>query len=49
MLPTASGGGLLAVEALLIGLTSADAVYHEVLTNFPVILLLMFMVAVFTS
>ena len=38
-------GGLLAVEALLIGLTSADAVYHEVLTNFPVILLLMFMVA----
>ncbi|TNE79560.1 MAG: sodium/proton antiporter, partial [Gammaproteobacteria bacterium] len=38
-------GGLLAVEALLIGLTSADAVYSEVLTNFPVILLLMFMVA----
>jgi len=38
-------GGLLAVEALLIGLTSADAVYHEVLVNFPVILLLMFMVA----
>ncbi|KXS51529.1 MAG: sodium:proton antiporter, regulator of intracellular pH (NhaB family) [Marinobacter sp. T13-3] len=38
-------GGLLAVEALLIGLTSPDAVYEEVLTNFPVILLLMFMVA----
>ncbi len=38
-------GGLLAVEALLIGLTTADAVYLEVLTNFPVILLLMFMVA----
>src|SRR5690554_1717831 len=38
-------GGLLAVEALLIGLTNADAVYHEVLINFPVILLLMFMVA----
>ncbi|WP_336367899.1 sodium/proton antiporter NhaB [Marinobacter sp. C2H3] len=38
-------GGLLAVEALLIGLTSADAVYNEVLNNFPVILLLMFMVA----
>lgn len=38
-------GGLLAVEALLIGLTSSDAVYQEVLTNFPVILLLMFMVA----
>ncbi|RBW52149.1 sodium/proton antiporter NhaB [Marinobacter sp. F3R11] len=38
-------GGLLAVEALLIGLTTTDAVYLEVLTNFPVILLLMFMVA----
>lgn len=38
-------GGLLAVEALLIGLTSTDAVYAEVVTNFPVILLLMFMVA----
>jgi NhaB family Na+:H+ antiporter len=38
-------GGLLAIEALLIGLTTADAVYLEVLTNFPVILLLMFMVA----
>ena len=38
-------GGLLAIEALLVGMTSADAVYHEVLVNFPVILLLMFMVA----
>lgn len=38
-------GGLLAIEAVLIGLTSADAVYHEVVTNLPVILLLMFMVA----
>ncbi|HTN35299.1 MAG TPA: sodium/proton antiporter NhaB [Marinobacter sp.] len=38
-------GGLLAIEALLIGLTNADAVYLELLTNFPVILLLMFMVA----
>ncbi|GGY62004.1 sodium/proton antiporter NhaB [Marinobacter zhanjiangensis] len=38
-------GGLLAVEALLIGMTSPEAVYHELLTNFPVILLLMFMVA----
>ena len=38
-------GGLLAIEALLIGLTKPDAVYMEVLTNFPVILLLMFMVA----
>ncbi|WP_339801328.1 sodium/proton antiporter NhaB [uncultured Marinobacter sp.] len=38
-------GGLLAVEALLIGMTSPEAVYHELLINFPVILLLMFMVA----
>ncbi len=38
-------GGLLAVEALLIGLATPDAVYHEVLINLPVILLLMFMVA----
>ena len=38
-------GGLLAMEALLIGMTSPEALYKEVLTNFPVILLLMFMVA----
>lgn len=38
-------GGLLAIEALLIGMTSADAVYLEVLHNLPVIMLLMFMVA----
>ncbi|MEH6798684.1 MAG: sodium/proton antiporter NhaB [Halopseudomonas sabulinigri] len=38
-------GGILAIEALLIGMTSPDALYKEVLTNFPVILLLMFMVA----
>ena len=38
-------GGLLAIEALLIGLTSPDAVYREVEHNFPVLLLLMFMVA----
>jgi len=38
-------GGLLAIEALLVGMTTPDAVYHEVLVNFPVILLLMFMVA----
>lgn len=38
-------GGLLAIEALLIGMTTADAVYHELVVNFPVILLLMFMVA----
>ncbi|WP_166267282.1 sodium/proton antiporter NhaB [Marinobacter caseinilyticus] len=38
-------GGLLAVEAMLIGMTTPDAVYLEVLTNLPVIMLLMFMVA----
>lgn len=38
-------GGLLAIEALAIGMTTPDALYREVLTNFPVILLLMFMVA----
>ncbi|MBC6906902.1 sodium/proton antiporter NhaB [Saccharophagus sp. K07] len=38
-------GGLLALEAILLGLTSPDSVYHEVVNNFPVILLLMFMVA----
>lgn len=38
-------GGLLAVEALLIGLTTTDSVYLEIRTNLPVILLLMFMVA----
>lgn len=38
-------GGLLAIEAVVLGLTSPKAVYHEVVANFPVILLLMFMVA----
>ncbi|HBS43043.1 MAG TPA: sodium/proton antiporter NhaB [Oceanospirillales bacterium] len=38
-------GGLLAIEAILIGLVSPEVVYHEALTNFPVILLLIFMVA----
>jgi len=38
-------GGLLAIEAVILGLTSADAVYEETVANFPVILLLMFMVA----
>jgi NhaB family Na+:H+ antiporter len=38
-------GGLLVIESVLLGLTSADAVYEEALANFPVILLLMFMVA----
>jgi NhaB family Na+:H+ antiporter len=38
-------GGLLAIEAVALGMTSARTVYHEALNNFPVILLLIFMVA----
>ena len=38
-------GGLLAIEALVIGLASPDTVYHETEANFAVILLLIFMVA----
>ncbi|MFL7964912.1 sodium/proton antiporter NhaB [Pseudomonas kielensis] len=38
-------GGLLLVEALLLGMTTPKALYDELLHNFPVILLLMFMVA----
>jgi len=38
-------GGLLALEAVAIGLTSPDTVLHEVEANLEVILLLMFMVA----
>ena len=38
-------GGLLAIEAVILGLTSPQSVYDETLTNFPVIMLLMFMVA----
>ncbi len=38
-------GGLLAIEAVALGLTSPETVYHETLGNFEVILLLMFMVA----
>ncbi|HEB26790.1 MAG TPA: sodium/proton antiporter NhaB [Porticoccus sp.] len=38
-------GGLLALEAVLLGLASTSAVYNEVVANFDVILLLMFMVA----
>ena len=38
-------GGLLAIEAILIGMASPDAVYAEVSANLQVILLLMFMVA----
>jgi len=38
-------GGLLAIEAVAIGMTSPEAVYHESIANFEVIMLLMFMVA----
>ena len=38
-------GGLLAIEAILLGLTTPEAVYLEAEHNFPVIMLLMFMVA----
>lgn len=38
-------GGLLAVEALLLQMTTPEALYAEVALNLPVILLLMFMVA----
>ncbi len=38
-------GGLLALEAIIIGLASPETVYHEVQANLEVILLLMFMVA----
>jgi len=38
-------GGLLAIEAIVIGMASPDAVYLEVSANLQVILLLMFMVA----
>lgn len=38
-------GGLLAVQALLLGMTTPEALYQEVENNLPVILLLMFMVS----
>ncbi len=38
-------GGLLAFEAVVIGMCNTEAVYEEAHTNFPVILLLIFMVA----
>ena len=38
-------GGLLAIEAVVIGMTTPDTIRDEVFSNFPVILLLMFMVA----
>ncbi|EED32974.1 excinuclease ABC, C subunit [gamma proteobacterium NOR5-3] len=38
-------GGLLAIEAVILGMTSPHSVFHETEANFEVILLLMFMVA----
>lgn len=38
-------GGLLAMEAIAIGLSHPETVYHEIFNNFEVILLLIFMVA----
>ena len=38
-------GGVLAVEAIVLGLATPEMVFHEAETNFPVIMLLMFMVA----
>ncbi len=38
-------GGLLAIQVLILGLTTPDNAYHEVDSNLEVILLLMFMVA----
>lgn len=38
-------GGLLAIEAVFIGMTHPEHIKHEILLNFEVILLLMFMVA----
>ncbi|MCP4299440.1 MAG: sodium/proton antiporter NhaB [Gammaproteobacteria bacterium] len=38
-------GGLIAVEAIVLGLASPAMVFHETEVNFPVIMLLMFMVA----
>ena len=38
-------GGLLAIQAILLGMTTPETVYHEVENNLKVILLLVFMVA----
>ncbi len=38
-------GGLLTIEALILGMTNTEHVYDEVVDGFPVLLLLLFMVA----
>ena len=40
-------GGLLAIEAVILGLTSTETIYYEISENLKVILLLIFMVADF--
>jgi NhaB family Na+:H+ antiporter len=40
-----TAGGLLALQAVILGMTSPQAVYDEVAHNLPVLLLLIFMVA----
>ena len=42
-------GGLLAIEAIILGLAKPETVYHEALANFEVILLLMFMLKLYLS
>ena len=37
--------GLIAIECVLMGMTTPESVYNETVANFPVIMLLMFMVA----
>jgi NhaB family Na+:H+ antiporter len=38
-------GGLLAIQAVVLGLATSEMVFHEAEKNFPVVMLLMFMVA----
>ena len=38
-------GGLLAIQAVILGLTTTEAIFHEIENNLEVILLLVFMVA----
>ena len=42
-------GGLLAIEAIIIGMTNVEHVKTEIMANFEVVLLLMFMVAGISS
>ena len=42
-------GGLLAIEALILGLTSTDTVYYEIQQNLKVILLLVLWLLVYIS